>query len=152
MNEYYEPLAGIDARCNVHDENGADDDDDDEGKLCFSQAFSLIDCKVLDYNSQEYDQKNQGNDTMSLLPQNDPLRALSSLKDIVDNNLDSKFFVVAFFHEDLQSVIVLLFVRNLPKGFDVEFDNKLESLFIGNEDVLDDVELSIQLGKLFLLD
>ena len=105
------------------------------------QACSLIDCHVLQYHKGLDDQWN------GFLPCHGPVLELPSLQTILAKNPDKESFIVLFFYEDLSTAIVVLFVRNIPRGVDTYFDDMLDSFVDSTGDIRNAFELSIQLDK-----
>ena len=127
MNEFYEPLAGVDAR-KYYDN-------------WLPQAFSLVGCQSFDY-SKAFEQNSIAN---MLLPQNDPVIELSSLRSVIEKNPQQDFIVLTFFHEMPTLATTLLFTNNIVHGVDAALEDRLDCLFKGDGDK--EIELSFQLGE-----
>mmetsp|Transcript_11112 Transcript_11112/g.12876 ORF Transcript_11112/g.12876 Transcript_11112/m.12876 type:complete len:627 (+) Transcript_11112:111-1991(+) len=132
INEYYEAVVGKDVRSTMTSSS--------EATEVLNPAFSLIDCQVLQY------QKDRIQNVDHLHPEVDPVKVLPSLKGIVEKNPDKEFFMVVFFHANPYIAIVQIFTRSLPRGVDVEFDNRLDIFSSSAANFRNNIEVSLQLG------
>jgi len=60
-----------------------------------------------------------------LHPRFDPVLTLGSLRDLMESNPDLEFFVSTVFPEQRKVAFVSVFVRSLPRGVDIAFDNNV---------------------------
>jgi hypothetical protein len=80
------------------------------------QAFTLVGHHIFKIPQDE---------DFPLVPQNDPVLSIPSLRELIEANSDLDFFVTALFPEASKVVFITCYVRSLPPGIDSAFDKNV---------------------------
>jgi hypothetical protein len=82
------------------------------------QAFTLVGHHIF---------KIPDDDDFPLLPKNDPVLVIPSLREMIEENPDHEFFVSAMFPDASKIGFVTLYIRTLPPGIDPAFDTNVST-------------------------
>ena len=145
QNEYYEATVSRDVFCYVRpdtyfsSDNRTGDQPVNNGSvdsatrsfaqralvLSPCQAFSLVAAHIF-----ELPEASPGEDPAShpLHPSRDPVAIIPSLHNLITSHPEVDFFVSAFYPAGRRVAVVVCYVRSLPKGVDIAFDNVVSNL------------------------
>ena len=145
-NEYYEGTVSRDIMCYVrpYDYFSPADEASSTGSkrkfvLSPCQAFSLVGVNVFEIPT--------GSEPNPLDPSQDPVRALPSLRELIESHPEIDFSVTAHYPTARQVAIVVVHARSLAKGVDPQFDNVLDRYTQGDEETRNQrLYLMLQLG------
>lgn len=103
------------------------------------QAFTLVGNHVF---------KIPQDDKFPLSPAKDPVLTFGSLRQMIADNPDLDFMVMAFFPNVSKVCYVNVFVRSLPRGIDPAFDRNMSRFKHGSKEIRDKkLSITVQVGS-----
>ena len=137
QNEYYEATVSRDVLCYVRpdtyfsSENKSSDDQaarvfvEPTGRFSTQRSLVLSPCQAYSLVAAHIFELPEDEDHMShpLRPSRDPVAVIPSLHALISSHPEVDFFVSAFYPKARRVAVVVCYVRSLPKGVDLAFDN-----------------------------